>query len=167
MSRRRGDLARRGLERKQLLLMDSEFSIQDQLASALKGFKERDYDLIFRSLEETKDELMNRCGTASEKEFVSLAFFVTAITLADVKRVPLEATEEFVSAAFTHIASDPGLLTTSIAGYAGRCQAEGRPELGRVHLRRAVEYMDAGSHWKRLSPQAEPAIRRQLAGMER
>jgi hypothetical protein len=147
--------------------MDLEFSIRDQLASVLKGFKERDYDSIFRSLERTKDQLMSLCGTANEREFVSLAFFVTAITLADVKRIPLEATEEFVKAAFAHIAADPSLLTTSIAGYAGRCRAEGRPELGRLHLRKAVEYMDAGNHWTRLAPQAEPAIRGQLAAMEK
>ena len=147
--------------------MDSDFPIRDQLASVLKGFKNKDYLSIFRALERERDQLMDACGTAKERDFVSLAFYVTAITLADVKCIPLDATEEFVSGAFAHIDADPSLLVMSVAGYAGRCRAEGRPELGRTRLRAAVEYMDAGNHWTRLAPSAESAIRGQLAAMEK
>lgn len=145
-------------------IVNSEY-VQEELASVLKEFTKRDYAWLSSSLERVRDELLGRCQTAGERDFVWLAFHVDAIALADLKEVPLENTVSMMDAAFAYIAADPAHLVVAAAGYAGRCRAEGRNELGRDYLRKAIEYMDSGSYWARLAPDAEPAIKGQLKAM--
>jgi hypothetical protein len=164
VSRRRGNLARTGLQGKQVRIVNSEY-VQEELASVLKEFTKRDYAWLSSSLERVREGLLDRCQTAGERGFVWLAFHLHAIALADLKGVPLERTVSMVDAAFAHIAADPAHLVVAVAGYAGRCRAEGRTELGRDHLRKAIAYMDSGPYWARLAPDAEPAIKGQLKAM--
>jgi hypothetical protein len=106
VSRRRGNLARTGLQRKQVRIVNSEY-VQEELASVLKEFTKRDYAWLSSSLERVREGLLDRCQTAGERGFVWLAFHLHAIALADLKGVPLERTVSMVDAAFAHIAADP------------------------------------------------------------